>query len=340
MTTRSEVRPRIAAPPRSVLLALAPWVAAAWATSFLALAVLALVRGTGYPWTPEEASVLAGLSGPQMSWCLVAFAVSVLGAQAAAPLVRRPAALRASGVVMVVTGLLLTVVVSDVRALAFLGYLPMLLLAVAGIGPMAGHLDAGVLVDSGAAFAHAVAGVAMVGVGVATLRPLPAHRQRWVRWGRPAVVVAVVVPLIYAVTRVAWALGLPLGVQQGTLDELGSGRWAGLGLALFAVVGAWLTTGLLARWGEVFWTWVPRWGGRPVPVGLALGPGLVVAGAVTSAGLSFWRLLLTGELSRIPGASSDWAAWGPALFWPAWGPALAVACLSYLVRRTTRPALD
>lgn len=340
MTTLSEARPRATAQPRSFLLVLAPWLAAAWATCFLALALLALAGRTGHPSTPDEASVLAGLSGTQVSWCLVVLAVSALGALAVAQLVRRPAALRASGVLMVLTGLLLTVVVSDVRALAFLGYLPMLLLAVAGIGPMAGHLDAGVLADSGAAFAHAVAGVAMVGAGVATLRPHPAHRQRWVRWGRPAVAVAVVVPLVYAVTRVAWALGIPLGVQQATLDDLGSGRWAGLGLASFAIVGAWLTTGLLARWGEVFWAWVPRWGGGPVPVGLALGPGLVVAGAVTSAGLSFWRLLLTGELSRVPGASSDWAAWGPGLFWPVWGPALAVACLSYLVRRTTTPALD
>ncbi len=255
--------------------------------------------------------MLAGLSGTQMSWCLVVLAVSVLGAQAVAQLVRRPAALRASGVLMVLTGLLLTVVVSDVRALAFLGYLPMLLLALAGIGPMAGHLDGSVLLDSGAAFAHAVAGVAMVGVGVATLRPAPGHRQRWVRWGRPAVAVAVVVPLVYAVTRVAWAVGIPLGIQQETLDDLGAGRWAGLGLALFAVVGAWLTTGLLARWGEVFWSWVPRWGGRPVSVGLALGPGLVVAGAVTSAGLSFWRLLLTGEPVAGPGRDLGLGRVGP-----------------------------
>jgi hypothetical protein len=149
------------------------------------------------------------------------------------------------------------------------------------------------------------------------------------------VVVSVVVPVGYAVTRIAWALGIPLGIQQATLDELGNGRYAGLGLALFALAGAWLTTGLLARWGEVFWSWVPGWGGRPVPVRLALVPGLVVAGAVTSAGLSFWRLVLTGELGRVPGAPSDWAAWAPELFWPVWGPALAVACLAYLGRRSS-----
>ena len=96
----------------------------------------------------------------------------------------------------------------------------------------------------------------------------------------------------------------------------------------------WLTTGLLARWGEVFWSWVPRVGGRPVPVAAAVVPGLIVAGATTSAGLSFWRLVLVGELSRLPGAADDWAAWAPELLWPVWGVALAVACLAYLGRRS------
>lgn len=340
MTTVRHAPAPVTAAPRSALLAVAPWVAAGWATGFLALATLALVGRAGHPWTPEQASVLAGLSGAQMSWCLVGLAVTVLAASVAAQVVRRPAALRASGTLLVVVGLVVTVVVADVRALAFLGYLPMLLLALTGTGPAAGHLDGSALLASGTAFVHAVAGVAVVGAGVAVLRPDPADWRRWVRWGRPAVAVAVVVPLVYAVTRIAWALGIPLGIQQATLDDLGPGRWAGLGLALFAVAGAWLTTGLLARWGEVFWSWVPRWGGRPVPVGLAVGPGLVVAGAVTSAGLSFWRLVLTGELGRVPGATSDWAAWGPELFWPLWGPALAVACVAHLVRRTTSRPLD
>lgn len=346
MTTLHERAPA-AAPGRPSSLAMAPWASAAWAATFLALTVLALAGRTGHPWAPEQASALGGMSGAQMSWCLAAIALLVLAALSVALAGRRPGAVRAAGVVLVVLGILVAVVISDVRALAFLGYLPMLLLALADLGPVAGHLDGSVLLDSGTAFVHAVAGVAVVGAGVWGLDRAGSSDgevvdrwRRWVRWGRPAVAVAVVVPLLYAVTRVAWALGVPLGIQRETLDELGSGRYAGLGLALFAMVGAWLTTGLLARWGEVFWTWVPRWGGRPVPVGLALGPGLVVAGAVTSAGLSFWRLVLTGELWRVPGAPSDWAAWGPELFWPLWGPALAVACLAYLARRSSGPALD
>jgi hypothetical protein len=67
---------------------------------------------------------------------------------------------------------------------------------------------------------------------------------------------------------------------------------------------------------------------------MAVVPGLLVAGAVTSASLSFWRLVLAGELSDVPGATSDWAAWAPELLWPVWGVALAVAVLAYLGRRT------
>jgi hypothetical protein len=276
----------------------------------------------------------------QVSWLIAATAGLVLVAGIVGVTGRTPRSLRVAGWLLVGLGIVVTVAVSDVRALAFLGYLPMMMLGLVGIGPAAGHVDWGVLTDAAAALGHAVGGVAVTASGVlvlgraATLAGDRTSWRRWVRWGRTAVAVAAVVPLLYAVTRIAWALDVPLGVRREMLDELGSGRYAGLGLALFAVVGAWLTTGLLARWGEVFWSWVPRVGGRPVPVAVAVVPGLVVAGAIMSAGLSFWRLVLIGELSRVPGATDDWAAWAPELLWPVWGVALAVACLAYLGRRT------
>lgn len=317
-----------------------PWAAASWAVVFLSLSVLGLLGRTAHPWSPDAASALGGLSAAQVSWVLALVAVVVLGATALGLTTLRPGRAGPAGWVLVTLGIVVAVAISDVRALAFLGYLPMLLFAVAGIGPAAGHLDWSLVTDAAAALGHAVGGVAIAVTGTQVLRrsvALAGGRptwRGWARWGPLAVAVAVAVPLLYAATRIAWALDVPLGVSRETLDDLGSGRYAGLGLAVFAIVGAWLTTGLLARWGEVFWSWVPRVGGRPVPVALALVPGLVVAGAVTSAGLSFWRLLLTGHLSTVPGASGDWAAWGPELFWPVWGTALAVACLAYLGRRS------
>lgn len=329
------------APPSATVRGSTPWVAAPWALVFGALAALALIGRIPHPWAPDEVAVLAGLSGPSGSWMLTVIALAVLVAVAVAATTRAARSARGAGWILVLAGIVVTVVVSDVRALSFLGYLPMTLLALVGIGPVAGHVDLDVLAGSAGALAHAVGGVAIVANGVQAIdraAVLTARRRAgwggWVRWGGPAVSVAVVAPLAYAVTRIAWALGISFGIRDQTLDELGSARYAGLGLALFAVVGAWLTTGLLARWGAVFWSWVPRVGGRAVPIALALVPGLVVAGAVTTAGLSFWRLVLTGELARVPVATSDWAAWGPELLWPVWGVALAVACLAYLGRRS------
>ena len=332
----------VAAPSRagSAVLRATPWVAGAWALTFACLAALALLDRAPHPWSPSPATALGALTAVQVSWLIAGTAGLVLAAGIVGATARTPGSLRVSGWLLVGLGIVVTVAVSDVRALSFLGYLPMTLLALIGVGPAAGHIDLGLLTNSAAALGHLVGGVAVATSGVlvlswaATLNGDRPSWGRWVRWGRPAVAVAAVVPLLYAVTRIAWALDVPLGVRREMLDELGSARYAGLGLALFAVVGAWLTTGLLARWGEVFWSWVPRVGGRPVPVAAAVVPGLIVAGATTSAGLSFWRLVLVGELSRLPGATDDWAAWAPELLWPVWGVALAVACLAYLGRRS------
>lgn len=319
-----------------------PWVAAAWALAFLPLSLLALAGRTPHPWSPEEASALGGLGAGQMSGVIALTAGLALAAHAVGGWARTTTLVRVAGWISIGLGVVVAVAISDVRALAFVGYLPMSLLALVGVGPAAGHLDAGIFVDAAAALAHAVGGVAVAVTGYRALERaallgegVPLDWSRWVRWGRTAVGVAVVVPLLYAATRIAWALDVPLGVRREMLDDLGSARYAGLGLALFAVVGAWLTSGLQARWGERFWSWVPRVGGRPVPVALALVPGLLIAGAVLSAGLSFWRLVLAGHLSEVPGATEDWAAWAPELLWPAWGVALAVACLAYAGRRTT-----
>jgi hypothetical protein len=92
------------------------------------------------------------------------------------------------------------------------------------------------------------------------------------RWGRWATAVAVVVPLGYATTRSAWALGIPLGVSRHLVDDLGSAVYAGAALATPAVGGALLTLGLVQRWGEVFLRWMPGLRGRRVPVRLAVVP--------------------------------------------------------------------
>lgn len=165
--------------------------------------------------------------------------------------------------------------------------------------------------------------------------PSAVRRSRW------AVGVAVVVPLSYAVTRFAWALGIPLGISRHLLDELDGLRYGGAMLGALAVGGALLTLGLVQRWGEVFPRWVPGLRGRRVPVGLALVPGYLVSALLASAGLMFIRLALTGTLAstfgELAGELEPWM-WVPEMLWLVWGAALATATYLYQVRRRATPS--
>jgi hypothetical protein len=155
------------------------------------------------------------------------------------------------------------------------------------------------------------------------------------RWGRVAVAVAVLIPCLYAATRWAWALGIPLGVSDEFL-QAGAAEgmwWAGAALATLAVGGAVLTLGLIQRWGEVFPRWLPGLAGRRVPPALAIVPATLVALIVTEAGLMFVRLALAGHWA---GEWHNWGALAPELVWPVWGVALGLATLAYSYRRRDR----
>jgi hypothetical protein len=160
------------------------------------------------------------------------------------------------------------------------------------------------------------------------------------RWGRGAVAVAVAVPLLYAATRYAWALGIPLGITEEFLREgQATGLWwAGAALATLAVAGSILTLGLIQRWGEVVPGRAPFLGGRRVRPWLAIVPASLVAVLVTSAGLMFVRLLLTDAFTEVFAFGRDigWIALAPELLWPVWGLALAAATLAYYYRRRGR----
>lgn len=158
------------------------------------------------------------------------------------------------------------------------------------------------------------------------------------RWGRWAVYVSFVVPVLYAATRGAWALGIPLGITDEFLRSLQSTGlvWAGAGLAAVAVGGAVLTLGLIQWWGEVFPRWIPFAGGKPVPVWLAVVPAALVSVLVGAAGLMFVRLTLFGTFSvgeTTLVLDENWAAIAPELLWPMWGAALGAATLAYYYRR-------
>jgi hypothetical protein len=147
----------------------------------------------------------------------------------------------------------------------------------------------------------------------------------------------VLIPLLYAATRWAWALGIPLGISEEFFRE---GQavglwWAGAGLATVAIGGALLTLGLVQRWGEVFPRWIPFLAGKRVPPALAIVPASLVSILVTTAGLMFVRLTLLGAVGGVFTFidEEDWAALAPELLWPLWGIALAAATLAYYYRR-------
>ncbi|MCI0396468.1 MAG: hypothetical protein L0332_07160 [Chloroflexi bacterium] len=157
------------------------------------------------------------------------------------------------------------------------------------------------------------------------------------RWGRWAVYVAVIVPILYAVTRYAWALGIPLGITEEFYREgQATDLWlAGAGLATVAVSGSILTLGLIQRWGEVFPCWMPGLAGKRVPLALAIAPASLVSVMVTAVGLAVIRLQLLGVLGESFGAG-NWGAIAPGLLWPVWGVALGMAALAYYYRRRGR----
>lgn len=153
------------------------------------------------------------------------------------------------------------------------------------------------------------------------------------RWGRTAALVAAAIPAFYAVTRLAWALGIPLGFDRAHLDELQGIQLIGpIGLGTFALLGAVLTLGLYQRWGEVFPRWMLGLAGRRVPVGLAVWPASLVAVVVMPAGISMIGMFAAGGPVSAD-LATNWAAIVPEFFWPLWSVALGAATYAYWLRR-------
>jgi hypothetical protein len=322
--------------------------AAAWSAAYLGLGLAWLAGVGGNPADPTVDTALAedpalsllGLAGPTAG-AAVLTALGALGVVLSAILARTPRRLppRVPVVLAVVLGLVLSVVLPDYRLIAMVAYTPILLvLAVFGAMPEQAPVWPWPIVNMGLL---SLAGLAFLTTAAAYRRrtapaggrSVPVDAAAAARWGRWAVGIAVAVPVGYAITRLAWALGIPLGVSQAMLDELGDGVYAGAALATLAVGGAVLTLGLVQRWGEVFPRWMPLVRGRSVPVGLATIPARIVAVIVTSAGLMFVRLGAGGYFGDLFDSGNNLAAWLPEMFWPLWGVALAAASYAYEIRR-------
>jgi hypothetical protein len=248
----------------------------------------------------------------------------------------------------------LALLIPDFRILAFVGYLPMAL-----FGPLLGLVSPAEVAEALSwpmvnQFLFVLGGLLW---GLAALGYQRSSRSRCVscgrgddpvrwtepeaaaRWGRWATYAAMVIPALYSLTRLAWAAGVPLGITQEFLEKgQETGLWQiGASLGILGLVGALLTWGLIRPWGEIFPRWLPFIGGRRVPPALAIVPASIVSVLVTSAGLMYVRLVLSGRLGITEVLDLDlgenWATIAPELLWPLWGIALAAATYAYYLRR-------
>ncbi|MFI6803198.1 hypothetical protein [Streptosporangium canum] len=183
--------------------------------------------------------------------------------------------------------------------------------------------------------------MAIAAVGWAWLAYGSFAREREVtvpRWGRAVTIAAALCPAPYGLVRLTWVTPWPLGgfdprTGHITLIAAGGGdaatRMQGFLIGMSAVLTVALTLGLISRWGEVVPRWVPRLGGRPVPVMLAVGPGAfgAVALCVSAPGV------LAGAVQM--GSWVDGVLFVLLFPCPVWGPLLGAAVFAYWARRRT-----
>ena len=342
----------------------APYAAVAWSLIYAALGVYWAVSGRGFPYAPQTGpdamGPMVGRFGPGVAWIVVMMA-GIPAAAVGAAMLRgvRSRALRplliAAGALLAGILLLLT---TSLNLLVKLGYFPYAVFSL-----FTGAKIGQTLLAAWTQWATIHQLLCLVGgflwlaaticygrrSGDACLycgrRDGPEGWQRpdqAARWGRIALVVAIVVPVLYAFTRYAWALGIPLGMsEEYWRSGQERGIWiAGLFLANFGLVGAILMLGLVQRWGEVFPRWMIGLAGRRVPIGLAVVPASVVSVLLVVGGIGIWSgLAQMAANMAASGAAGMELIWGivflvgPALLFPIWGLALAVATLGYYYRR-------
>jgi len=331
-----------------------PYAAVAWSLAYAALGGYWALTGRGFPYARELASDLAGAVagrfGPGVAWTIVITAGLPAAAVGTAMLrgvrVLRPFLMAAGA--LIAAGLLL--LMTDINLLIALAYVPNIVYRLLTGADTGSYLHA--LTEW--TFAHQLlclsGGFLWLAATVSYARRsgnacLSCGRRegaedwtspdRAAHWGRIAVYVAMIPPILYALTRFAWALGIPLGISQDALRRgQETGEWiSGLFLAAFGLVGAALMLGLVQRWGEVFPTWMIGLAGRHVPIALALVPASVVSVLFIVAGIGIWSGYQQMAQRAVGSGQDIGIVVGPTLLFPLWGVALAVATLGYYYRR-------
>jgi hypothetical protein len=342
----------------------APYGAVAWSLVYAVLVIYWAVSGRGFPYTTESMSdglgPLLGRFGPGLGWFVVMMGgipAAVMGTamlrgvrgRVLRPLFITAGALLAGTLLLLMTGL---------DMLVRVGYLPTAILGHLPAEKSQAYLAAWTQWSTIHQLLCMVGGFLWLAATVCYARLsgdacLYCGRrdgpEGWTnpvnaaRWGRTAVYVAMVAPVFYVLTRYAWALGLPLGMneEQFRLGQEG-GKWIGGALFLgnFVLVGAFLMLGLVQRWGEVFPRWMVGLSGRRVPIALAVVPASLASVLLIVGGIGVWSGLaqMSANAEAVGASGMELAGeiifqLGPILLFPLWGGALAVATLGYYFRR-------
>jgi len=310
---------------------------AVWSVSYLPLSLLWAVGGPAYPFDAGRTGAGNTLLDPLPAAAGGAvLAVSALVAGVVAVLAVRGPLTRAPAVVAIAVGAGLAVLLPDVRIMMTAGYFPVMLVAA-----LAGQAELSMIATmltwpSVNLLILMAAGVSLMLLGTRALiteAGRPGSAAGALRVGQYATAVAVAVPVVYAVTRFGWLLGVPVGISDQFLAHIAEITPIGAGLSTLGLIGAVLTVGLVRPWGEIWPRWAPFLRGRPIPARLPAYSALAVSLPITSAGLMYVRKKLTGEQAGPAGANNELGAWLPEMLWPLWGAALAVAALAYLSRR-------
>jgi hypothetical protein len=334
-----------------------PYAAVAWSLIYAALGIYWAVSKSGFPYGPETAAdpigPVVGRFRLGVAWTVVLLAGIPAAAMGVAMLrglrgrVLRPLLITAGALLAGVLLLLMT----DINMLMALAYTPYGL-----VGLITGGKVGQVYLEMLTRWTLVHQLLCLVG-GFLWLAATLSYARRsgdaclycgrrdgpegWTspasarRWGRVALLVAMAVPVVYAITRYAWALGIPLGISQEVLlAGQKSGEWiSGLFLATFGLVGALLMLGLVMRWGEVYPRWMPGLAGRRVPIALAVVPAAIVSVLFIVGGIAAWSGWSEMAINAAASGQDVWIVVGPLAFFPLWGTALAVATLGYYYRR-------
>jgi hypothetical protein len=343
----------------------APYGAVTWSLVYAALGIYWAVNRRGFPYTPETVSdglgPLLGRFGPGVVWIIVMMAGIPAAAVGTAML--RGVRSRALRPLFIIAGVLLAgillLLMTGLELLVKLGYFPYAvfsLFADAEVGRTLlaawtqwGTVHQLMCLTGGFLWLAATvcyarrSGDACLYCGRRNSVEVWNSPDNAALWGRIAVYVAMVAPVFYVLTRYAWALGVPLGMNE-ELFRRGqeSGKWIGGALFLgnFILAGAFLMLGLVQRWGEVFPRWMIGLAGRRVPIALAVIPASLVSVLLVVGGIGIWSGLAQMSAALAAAGSEGIGLMeeitfqlGPTLLFPVWGVALAVATLGYYYRR-------